>query len=659
MIRAVPELDLDGGLARLGYTSFRPGQREAIETLLARGRLLQVAPTGGGKSLTYQLPASLLPGTSLVISPLVSLMNDQVQALLARGVPATFLAATLSAGEMRERLARLRAGDYKLAYVAPERLAYPGFRAMALELGAPLVAIDEAHCISEWGHDFRPDYLEIGGLVAELRPRLVLACTATATPVVRDEILVRLGLGSDTPQLLQGFARPNLALRARLVTSERERERQVDAQLEEALGAPGAARGTAIVYAPTRRSTEEEAARLAARGWRADGYHAGMTGDTRTRVQRAFAAGELELVVATNAFGMGIDRADVRAVVHLAPPGSVEAYYQEVGRAGRDGQEAFGLLLHSPGDLPLRRRLIESGGGGEAPRPEVVEHKWGLFLDLMRWAEGGSCRHDAILRYFGDEAETLAGCGRCDVCRQIGGGDEASEEETSLLVRKALSAVARVDRRYGLGAAVKLLAGVPDPRLSRAGLDRTPTYGALRGHGEPWLTQLLRRCVTAGWVDFTPGDKPLVLLTGSGRAVMKGERPARLVLPREHDGETSRPSRGAAASSAGTRGGSRSGAGVGAGVARGARSADGADPDVLPAEAASLFEALRALRSELARADSVPAYVVASDRTLRDIALLRPRGLEALQLAHGIGPAKAERYGERILEVVARAAPPA
>jgi ATP-dependent DNA helicase RecQ len=628
-------LDLDGGLARLGYEAFRPGQREAIFALLQAGRLLHIAPTGGGKSLTYQLPASLLPGTSLVISPLVSLMHDQVQALEARGIPATFLAATLSAAEMRERLARLRRGAFKLAYVSPERLAYPGFRALVLEMAPPLVAVDEAHCISEWGHDFRPEYLAIGGLLAELRPRLTLACTATATPIVRDEIITRLGVGPDTPQLVQGFARPNLALRVRLVASERERERHVDAQLEEALGQPGAARGTAIVYAPTRRSTEEEAARLGARGWRAEGYHAGKTGETRTHVQRAFAEGALEVVVATNAFGMGIDRPDVRAVVHLAPPGSVEAYYQEVGRAGRDGSEAFGLLLHSPGDLPLRRRLLESGGGGEAPRPEVVEHKWSLFLDLMRWAEGGSCRHDAILRYFGDEAETLSGCGRCDVCRQIG-DDPASDEETSLLVRKALSAVARVDRRFGLTAAVKLLAGLPDPRLQRAGLDRTPTYGTLREHSEPWLTQLLRRCVTAGWVDFTPGDKPVVLLTPSGRAVMKGERPARLVLPREGGSRTALPGTDRAAS-----------------LGRGSRPAS--TPDALPPDAAGLFEALRRLRSELARAENVPAFVVASDRTLRDIAVLRPQGLATLQLAHGIGPAKAERYGAQILAVVARA----
>jgi len=624
------ELDLDAGLVRMGYSTFRPGQREAIETLLTQRKLLLVAPTGGGKSLIYQLPASLLPGTTLVISPLVSLMHDQVLALEARSVPATFLAATLSAEEMRSRLARLRAGAFKLAYVAPERLAYPGFRALVQGLGAPLVAIDEAHCISEWGHDFRPDYLQIGNLLEELRPPRVLACTATATPVVRDEILVRLGLGPDTPQLLRGFARPNLALRARHVGSERDRDRRVDAVLAEALGAPGAQRGTAIVYAPTRRLAEEEAGRLAGCGWRAEAYHAGMAGEARSRVQQAFAAGALEIVAATNAFGMGIDRPDVRAVVHLAPPGSVEAYYQEVGRAGRDGREAIGLLLHAPGDIPLRRRLLESGSGDAPPKPEVIEHKWALFLDLMRWAEGGSCRHDAILRYFGDEAETLSGCGRCDVCREIDDGGALDDAEASLLVRKALSAVARVDRRYGLTAAVKLLRGLPDPRLLRAGLDRTPTFGVLREHSEEWLTQLLRRCVTAGWVDFTTGDRPLVLLTSSGRAVMKGERPPRLVLPREGDPSERAP------------GGRRA-------------SREEPAPESLPADAIPVFEALRRLRLELAREESVPAYVVASDRTLRDVALLRPRTLEELKLAHGIGPAKAERYGRQLLAAVASA----
>ena len=452
-------------------------------------------------------------------------MHDQAQALGGRGVAATFLAATLSSDEMRRRLGQLRSGAFKLAYVAPERLAFPGFRALLRELDVPLVAVDEAHCISEWGHDFRPEYLQIGELLEELKPPLVLACTATATPVVRDEIVARLGLGPDTPQLLRGFARPNLALRALSVASARDRDREVDSLLAEALGPPGAARGTAIVYAPTRRGTEEEASRLAARGFSVAAYHAGMEGAERTRAQRAFTE---------------------------------------------------------------------------------------------------------------DEAETLAGCGRCDVCRAIG-GDDLGDEETTLVVRKALSAVARVDRRFGLTAAVKLLAGAADPRLERAGLDRTPTFGALRDHSEAWLTQLVRRCVTAGWVDFTSGDRPVVRLTAAGRAVMKAERPARLVLPREAQG-------GAPGRDMATPGG------------RTGRRVDAAEG--LPAEAEPVFEALRRLRLELAREDRVPAFVVASDRTLRDVALLRPRTSDELQRAHGIGPAKAERYGPRILAAVARAVAP-
>jgi len=633
---APPSLELEPALRRLGYESFRPGQREAVETLLARGRLLLVAPTGGGKSLIYQLPASVLPGTSLVISPLVALMNDQVQALRARGVAATFLAATLSGDEMRRRMAQLAAGAFKLAYVSPERLVFPGFRGLLRELAPPLVAVDEAHCISEWGHDFRPDYLQIGALLAELTPPRVLACTATATPVVRDEILARLGLGAETPQIVRGFARPNLALRAEEVAGQKQRDARVDALLAEALGPPGGGRGAAIVYGPTRRATEEEALRLRSRGWRADVYHAGFDGATRERVQRGFTSGDLEVVAATNAFGMGIDRADVRAVVHLAPPGSIEAYYQEVGRAGRDGADAWGLLLISPGDVALRRRLLERGAEGRPAEPAVVEHKWSLFLELMRWAEGGSCRHDAILRYFDDEGEALHGCGRCDVCRRLDDDSGPGPEAVTLIVRKALSAVARVHRRFGLSAAVKLLAGEADPRLERARLHLTPTFGTLKEHRQEWLLRVLRRCITAGWVDFTTDEKPLAVLTDAGRAVMKAERPARLLLPPL----ASARSAGTAAASPGRGDRPRIGAG---------------SPDQpLDPEAARLFEALRSHRLGLARDQGVPPYVVASDRTLREIAVMRPRTLAALLEVHGIGQAKVERYGQGLLEVVAR-----
>ena len=617
-------LDLDAALVRLGYTAFRPGQREAVETIIAERRLLLVAPTGGGKSLTYQLPATVLGGTTLVVSPLVSLMHDQVAALEARGVRATFLAATLDTDEVRRRMAALARGEYQLAYVAPERLAFPGFRGLARDLDCPLVAVDEAHCISEWGHDFRPDYLQIGELVADLAEARVLACTATATPVVRDEIIARLGLPADTTQLVRGFARPNLGLRVRDTRSATEAHRMVDEALKEAIGTPGAARGTAIIYSPTRRQTEEEQARLAKAGWNTAAYHAGFDGPTRERAQQRFRDGALEVIVATNAFGMGIDRSDVRAVIHLAPPGSIEAYYQEVGRAGRDGEPAIGMLLTSPSDLPLRRRLLELPTEGSAPDPARVQHRWNLFLELMRWAEGGTCRHDAILRYFGDEAETLAGCGRCDVCTTLGEPGEGDAAETAVAVRKALSAVARTHNRFGLQAAVKLLAGLPDPRLERSGLQATKTFGALKGRTEDWLLSLLRRCVTAGWVDFTAGERPMVLLTPAGKAVLFAEGPVRLLLPPERTGRKA------------AKPGSRSRA---------------AAPAMMPADEA-LFEALRTRRLELARADGVPPYVVASDRTLRELAELRPKTKAGLEGVFGIGPAKATKYGDDFLAVV-------
>lgn len=648
--------DHQAALERLGYESFRPGQREALDTLFATGRLLLVAPTGGGKSLIYQLPAVMTDGTTLVISPLISLMNDQVTALKARGIPATYLASTLDPEEQRDRLKRMEAGEYRLVYVAPERLSLPGFRRVLGAVDCPLIAIDEAHCISEWGHDFRPEYMQIGELLASMPEARVLACTATATPVVRDEIIARLGLGSDTPQIVSGFARPNLALRAREVSSRKQRDRQVDSLLAEALRSPGiwsassqVSTGTAIIYAPTRRSTEEEAGRLAGEGWNARAYHAGLAGAVREDIQQEFMDGACQVVVATNAFGMGIDRPDVRAVIHLAPPGSIEAYYQEVGRAGRDGLDSWCLLLTSPGDMPMRRRLIErDSADGMATAPEILQHKWDLFLELMRWAEGGSCRHDAILRYFGDEEETLSGCGRCDVCQEMSAGSEQDEEVVSITVRKALSAVARVNGRFGIQAAAALLRGdAADERLVWSGLDQSPTFGALSGRSQDWLLRLLRRCVTAGWIDFTGGDRPMVVMTEEGRAVMRGDMPVRILLPPLRVRE---PFAGKGRNASAREGQDIS---VKAGRGSGGKSGRSVDGDLeLDEEAQALFEALRLHRLELARLEAVPPYVIASDRTLRDIARLRPANQEELLLAHGIGPSRAERYGSGFLAII-------
>ncbi|MEE2754003.1 MAG: ATP-dependent DNA helicase RecQ [Candidatus Latescibacterota bacterium] len=622
------QLDLDAGLSQLGFNSFRPGQREAVETLMSDGRLLLVAPTGGGKSLTYQLPAAILPGTTIVVSPLIALMHDQVIALEERGIPSTYLAGTLDSDEMRCRMSDAMRGAYKLIYVAPERLNFDGFRGMISRLSCPLVAVDEAHCISEWGHDFRPDYLRIGELIHDLPEARVLACTATATPVVRDEILERLGLPADTPQLLKGFARPNLALRVRETQSRAEGKTQVDLLLRECLHSPGSGKGTSIVYSPTRKRTEAEAERLAQSGWRAEAYHAGMDGAQRERVQTAFANGKVEVVVATNAFGMGIDRHDVRCIAHLAPPSSVEAYYQEAGRAGRDGDDATCLLLVSPGDMAMRRSLIEMNTDGLKPDENTVRHKWNLFLELMRWAEGGSCRHDAILRYFGDEEETLADCGRCDVCQEMNEGDSVDDNEVSLIVRKALCGVARVHGKFGIQAAAKLLKGSEDDRLNWSGLARTPTYGTLDSHNEDWILTLLRRCVTAGWVDFQGGQRPVVVVTEEGQDVIHERRPVRMLLP------SVKTARVKAASS---RSGTRKAASVNIDLDDNGR---------------RLFEALRAWRVEMARKEKVPPYVIGSDRMLREIAMMGPSNESDLTLVHGIGPAKVVKYGEAILNVL-------
>jgi ATP-dependent DNA helicase RecQ len=636
----------ESALHRLGYTEFRPGQREALEALLRHRRLLLVAPTGGGKSLIYQLPATMLDGTTLVISPLIALMQDQVEALAKRGVPATYLASTITDEEARRRLRGIRAGEYRLVYVAPERLPYPGFQEMARDLAPPLIAIDEAHCISHWGHDFRRDYLEIGGFLKRFPDAMVLACTATATPAVRDDIVTQLGLGADTPQILRGFARPNLSLRVVNVDSAADLHAGVDDALAEALGAPhirDTQPGGVIVYCLSRANAEAEAKRLRAEGWRAGWYHAGLSGEHRSEVQRRFLSGELDVVAATNAFGMGIDRADVRAVLHLSPPDSVEAYYQEVGRAGRDGKDAFGTLLLRLADIPRRKALIERSARDENAAAAWIEHRWSMFRDLLRWAEGGTCRHDA---------ETLHGRGRCDVCRELadggpGAGDAAGAAATGRTVAMAiLAAVKLVDGRLGMKATVKLLRGDADDRLTRYGLDRRGEFGTLSTYPEPWLSQVVQRCVTAGWVDFTEGEYPLMMLTALGAAVLAGRREARLVLPSLAPRPAKRDRRDR------RRGGE---ARRGAEITRSA-ALPGAFADEKPAGYAARFDALRRWRLERARADSVPAFVVASDRTLDDIATLAPSTPDGLELCYGIGPHKAEAYGAAILDVLRRVA---
>jgi ATP-dependent DNA helicase RecQ len=632
--------DIDLALReQFGLPAFHPWQREAIDELLeGRRKVLVIAPTGGGKSLCYQLPAAVLDGTSIVISPLIALMEDQVRALTERGIAATYLASTLDAEERRRREREIFEGRYQLVYVAPERLESPWLVERLAKLQPPLLAIDEAHCISQWGHDFRPSYLRLGEVIERLRPARVIACTATATPIVRREIQARLSLGSEqSAVILRGFSRPNLHLAVVESDSSTERRKLMLSALRNALGEPVSPLGGAIVYAATRRNTEKLADVLGKEGWRVAPYHAGLAASVREGVNRRFADRSLDVVVATNAFGMGIDRADLRTVVHAQAPGSVEAYYQEVGRAGRDGQPAHGLLLTSSGDLGLRRRLIGFSGGrdpGGSPDPEHVQQQWRLFLDLMRYVEAGSCRHDFILRYFGDEQETLGGCGHCDVCERLeergeeGTARGASEEE-ALAVRKALAGVARNQGRAGLTAVSEMLHGTDNERLRRLGLTELTTHGLLKGHPKAWVLALLRRLITAGLVDLTTSEFPIPYLTALGVATMKDEEPVRVLVPAPD-----------------------------AGRARAAKKERTRPARELPENVdSSLFESLRSTRLDIARAKGVPAYVICHDRTLLEIAAYKPTSMEALADIFGMGPARIENYGEPFLDTVNAHAP--
>jgi ATP-dependent DNA helicase RecQ len=625
--------DLDALLReRFGLGGFHPWQREAIEGVLTgSGRVLVVAPTGGGKSLTYQFPATLLEGMTLVLSPLVALMEDQVRALEARGVPATFIASTLEPGERRHRESWMLRGRYKLVYVAPERLASDAFVDTIARSNVQLVAIDEAHCIAQWGHDFRPDYLRIGALLERLRPPRVLACTATATPGVRREIRQNLRLGDACVEVLRGFARPNLHLAARNVDGVSEARGEVLAAMSSALGEPSSPRGGAIVYAATRRQTEQWAQMLRDKGWNAASYHAGMDPGDRSDVATRFAARSLDVVVATNAFGMGIDRADIRAVLHVQPPSSIEAYYQEVGRAGRDGAEAWGLLLCSQADIGLRRRLVTTGMDGSPAPPELAARGWALFRELLRYLDAGTCRHDFILRYFGDEQELLGGCGHCDICVALDGrdadeGDDAEREETARLVRMALSGVARARQRAGMIAIAEMLRGLDTDKTRRFGFTELSTFGLLRDRSQGWVLDLLRALLTAGWIDLTPNEHPVPLLTRSGAEVMRAQGPVRFALPQEREVRARKRSTG--------------------------RRDTAPAVEALDASTRERFDRLRAHRAEVARSRGVPAYVVALDRTLIELASRSPRSHSELLDVFGMGPARVEQYGDGFLEVL-------
>lgn len=581
-----------------GFEDYRPGQEQVVEAVLAGRDVLAVMPTGSGKSLCYQLPALLRDGPVVVVSPLIALMRDQVRQLRDYGVSAGSLNSSNDPDENRRVRQALRDGTLRLLYAAPERLVREDTIQMLRECRPSLLAIDEAHCVSQWGHDFRPEYLALGQVRAALDGVQTIALTATADAATRADIVERL-FDRQPEVFVEGFDRPNLFLAMSPKGSARN---QIAAFVAQRAGQNG------IVYCASRQKTEDLAEYLRGQGHRALAYHAGMEKAARDSVQDVFQAEDGVVVVATVAFGMGIDKPDVRYVAHADLPKSVEAYYQEIGRAGRDGLPADTLTLYGLDDMRLRRVQIEESDASEAQKR--VERQ--RFNALVALCEAPRCRRQTLLAYF---AETTEPCGNCDLCRE---GVETFDG--TIEAQKAMSAILRTGERFGTEHLVQILVGADTEAIRRFGHDRLPTYGVGRDRDANGWRSIFRQIYAAGLIQIDIVQHGRWLVTERGRRVLRGEE--RIEIRRD-----------VMASAARTR-------------------TKSAPPSLARPADEPLLAALKTLRAELARTQSVPAYVVFADRSLIDMAQRRPASLDAMRLVHGVGEAKLARYGERFLAVV-------
>ena len=596
-----------------GFAEFRGLQHEIVHHVVAGGDALVLMPTGSGKSLCYQIPSIVRPGLGLVVSPLIALMHDQVTALRELGVRAAALHSGLDETETRSVLARMHAGELDLLYVAPERLLTDRFLSRLGEIPLALFAIDEAHCVSQWGHDFRPEYLQLS-LLHERWPDVPrIALTATADPPTRREIAAKLHL-EDARLFVAGFDRPNIRYQ---VAPKAEARRQL---LRLVRGEHDGDSG--IVYCLSRKRTEEICAFLVSEGIEALPYHAGLDAETRRRNQDRFVNDEVRVVVATVAFGMGIDKPDVRFVYHLDPPKSLEAYYQETGRAGRDGLPATASMTWGVGDVALLRRLIDEGG--DEIRRRVEHHK---LSALLGYCETPRCRRQVLLEYFADE-EPFS-CGNCDNCLsppEVFDGTEAAQ--------KALSAVVRTDQIFGAAYLIDVLLGQDTDRIRNFGHHRLPTFGVGKDRDKRAWQSVFRQLVAAGLLTVDVDGHGGLRLAGDARAVLRGERTVQLRTDPAPVKRGSRVRKTEAVLSSWIAETGEAGAPLDGATAR------------------SLFEALRAKRLEIAREQQVPPYVVFADRTLLEIAARCPASLRELADVHGVGERKLSRYGETFLEVV-------
>lgn len=569
-----------------GYTSFREGQQQAIASVLAGDDTLVIMPTGGGKSLCYQVPALALPGTTLVISPLISLMKDQVDMLQASGINAAFINSSLSYEEAEDVLHQARMGELKLLYIAPERLENEPFCMTLAHLQVPLIAIDEAHCISQWGHDFRPSY-RIVNRIKDLwsTPPTIVALTATATPHVRQDICDLLTISEDHT-FITGFGRPNLTFS---VLRGENRDQYIMKYVSNNQQDAG------IIYCATRKAVESIHAMLVKKGVKAGKYHGGLGDDERAEMQQQFLDDELTVMVATNAFGMGINKTNVRYVLHYQMPRNMESYYQEAGRAGRDGLPSDCILLYSSSDEQTQRFLID-----QAQDRSRIPLELAKLQEMIDYCHTEDCLQNYITRYFGEEAVEL--CGKCNRCI-----DERPQVDMTVEAQKVLSCVVRMGQKFGKVLISQVLAGSNNKKVLEFGFNELPTYGILKEMNAKEIAHFIEFCIAEKLLAVSNGQFPTIYMTEQGKEVLIGKRK---VLRRS---------------------------------APNVKAISDEDP---------LFEHLRNLRKEISANEGVPPYVVFSDKTLKELSAKRPITSEDFLDISGVGANKLEKYGDAFMDAI-------
>ena len=599
-----------------GYDSFREGQEMLVDALLNGQDVLGIMPTGAGKSLCYQIPALLLPGITLVVSPLISLMKDQVSTLNQAGIHAAFLNSSLSAAQYRKALGFAMEGRYKIIYVAPERLLTPEFLCAVQSMEISMLSVDEAHCISQWGQDFRPSYLKITEFVEQLPARPVIgAFTATATKEVRDDIEALLSL-RDPVRLVTGFDRKNLKF---TVQQPKDKFAAVESFLAEHEADCG------IIYCLTRKNVEEVCEKLEQKGYSVTRYHAGLSDLERKENQEDFIYDRKQIMVATNAFGMGIDKSNVRYVIHYNMPKNMESYYQEAGRAGRDGEPSECILYYEPRDVRTNRLFIENGEENseldEETRKIVKERDLDRLKQMTFYCFTSECLRQYILNYFGEKSSSY--CGNCLNCQT-----QFEEVDITLEANTILRCLDALDWNYGAATVIDIVHGGKSQKILGKNLDKNPEYAVLSERTVPRLRQILRELQFREYVEEKGEQYPVICLTPEGKAFMKTEEPLIMKLPKE---ETEKKSESKEKKN---------------------RRKKGAVAAELSEKDAELFESLRELRREIASEEKVPPYMVFADKTLAGMCVMRPATRDEMLEVSGVGEHKLEKYGDRFLEIL-------